>query len=136
MKEPISILNLTLPLKIANYAKRFVGRSYRRRPKSRRMDCSSFTQMIFAQYGIKLHRVAREQARQGIIVDRKNLRVGDLLFFYVPGRYPSRNIVGHVAIYVGDNQMVHCIPRSQIVIRSIDKPHWKKTYLFAKRVIK
>ncbi|MFX3632571.1 MAG: C40 family peptidase [Candidatus Pristimantibacillus sp.] len=135
LRSRMSLLNLTLSLKIIHYAKRFVDRRYYRYSLYRGLDCSSFTQAVFAKYGVELYRTSLEQSRQGMKVDKRNLRAGDLLFFYVPGRYRSRKIVGHVAIYVGRNKMIHCIPHSKIVIRDLDKPHWRKTYLFAKRII-
>ncbi|MFD2614039.1 NlpC/P60 family protein [Paenibacillus gansuensis] len=34
---------------------------------------------------------------------------GDLLFF-VPERFPSNDIPGHVGIYIGEGKMIHCLP--------------------------
>jgi cell wall-associated NlpC family hydrolase len=69
-------------------------------------------------------------------VSRQSLRRGDLLFFYVPGRFKSNNVVGHVGIYIGNRQMIHAgtEPKNGVQIRSIDRDYWKRTFLSAKRV--
>jgi len=126
--------------KLIRTAKRYLGVKYEfgadPYPKSRRFDCSSYTQYVYGQFGIKLPRSARAQARVGKTVSRKKLRKGDLLFFYVPGRYKSSKIVGHVGIYIGGRKMIHANnePKNGVQIRSIDRPFWKKTFIKAKRV--
>lgn len=105
-------------------------------PESGRFDCSSFTQYVFGKYGVSLPRLARQQAQQGTAVSRKALRKGDLLFYYVPGRFKSNRTVGHVGIYMGGNRMLHASPKPNdgVQISNMDSPYWKKTFLFAKRV--
>lgn len=105
-------------------------------PESKGFDCSSYTQYVFGQYGIDLPRTARAQMREGKTVSRKHLRKGDLLFFYVPGRFKSNKVAGHVGIYIGNRKMIHSNtkPKDGVQIRSIDRPYWKKTFLKAKRI--
>jgi cell wall-associated NlpC family hydrolase len=105
-------------------------------PQSGAFDCSSFTQYIFAKQGLTLKRVSRDQAKQGITVSRKNLRVGDLLFFNIPGRFKSNNMVGHVGIYLGNKKMINANtqPTSGVQITGIDQDYWKRVFLSAKRV--
>jgi cell wall-associated NlpC family hydrolase len=71
---------------------------------SQGFDCSGFTKYVFAKYGVGLPRVARDQARTGrsIAADFRSLRPGDLMFFAEPG-----SAISHVAIYVGDGQIIH-----------------------------
>jgi hypothetical protein len=105
-------------------------------PRSKRFDCSSYTQYLFGKYGVKLPRNSRQQFRVGHKISRKNLRKGDLMFFYVPGRFRSNKVVGHVGIYMGNGLMLDSLnaPKDGVQIRSINKPHWKKTYLGTRRV--
>lgn len=105
-------------------------------PKTGRFDCSTFTQYIFGKYSVKLPRVARQQGTLGTLVSRKSLRKGDLMFFYVPGRFKSNKTVGHVGIYIGNQKMLHASPepKNGVQITNIDKAYWKKTFLKAKRV--
>ncbi|MCY7379155.1 MAG: C40 family peptidase [Gemmatimonadaceae bacterium] len=67
-------------------------------------DCSGFTKYVFAKQGISLPRTSREQARagQGVALDFSALLPGDLLLFAEPD-----DAISHVAIYVGDGQIIH-----------------------------
>ena len=67
-------------------------------------DCSGFTKYVFAKQGISLPRTSRDQARagQGIALDFGALLPGDLLLFAEPDE-----AISHVAIYVGDGQIIH-----------------------------
>lgn len=120
-------------------AKRYLGVDFKfgaaPYPKSGRFDCSTFTQYVYGTQGVKLNRSARAQARQGTTVDRKSLRKGDLMFFYVPGRFRSNKTVGHVGIYMGNQKMIHSSPMPQngVQITNINKAYWKRTYLGARR---
>lgn len=49
-----------------------------------------------------MNRVAREQAKQGVEVSSANKKVGDLIFYA-----NSSGVIDHVAIYIGNNQIVH-----------------------------
>ncbi|RUS43577.1 C40 family peptidase [Cohnella sp. AR92] len=102
-----------------------------------RFDCSSFVQFLFAKEGITMPRAARDQAELGTKVSRDQLKKGDLMYFYVPGRFKSDSTVGHVGIYMGDGNMIHASPASGegVQITPIDKPYWARTYLYAKRVL-
>lgn len=101
-------------------------------------DCSSFVQQLYETYGVNMPRLARSQAKRGVSVSRSNLRKGDLLFFYVPGRFKSNRTVGHVGIYIGNGKMLHSSPQPKdgVQITNINKPYWKETYMGAKRVVK
>jgi hypothetical protein len=124
-------------------ARQYLGVKYKfsAKPYSssyRYFDCSSFTRFVYGKYGVSLPRTARAQAKRGIAVSRKNLRRGDLLFFYVPGRFKSNKTVGHVGIYIGNGKMIHASPepKNGVQISSINNAYWKKTYLRARRVAK
>lgn len=105
--------------------------------KSRAFDCSSYVRHVYNQHGVKLPRTARNQAKRGQSVSRNNLKVGDLLYFYIPGRFKSNNVVGHVGIYIGNQRMIHAgiSPKNGVQIAKINTNYWKKTFLGAKRVI-
>lgn len=67
-------------------------------------DCSGFVQYVFAAHGVELPRTSREMALLGQAVGRdfSSLRPGDLMFFAEHG-----GRISHVAIYAGNNMMVH-----------------------------
>lgn len=121
-------------------AKRYIGVKYEfgagPYPQSKLFDCSSFTQYVFGKHGVRLPRLSVNQSKQGVAVSRSNLRKGDLMFFYWPGRYRSNDIVGHVGIYIGDGKMIHSspVPEDGVQISDINAARWKRTFLKARRV--
>ena len=62
-------------------------------------DCSGLTSYAYRSAGIELPRRSADQANVGVPVASKDLRPGDLVFYYSP--------ISHVGIYVGDGQIVH-----------------------------
>ena len=87
------------------------------------IDCSGFTQQIYAMYGISLPRTSRAQSTVGTTVSLNNLQPGDLLFYTYGG------VVGHVAIYAGNNQVVHASsPSTGIIVSPMSymSPAWAK----------
>ena len=87
-------------------AKRYVGTHYRYGGESPTsgFDCSGFVQYVFAKHGVELPRTSRLQAGAGdaLPLAVEALQPGDLLLFASGGRQ-----VNHVAIYVGNNRIVH-----------------------------
>jgi hypothetical protein len=71
-------------------------------------DCSGLTLVAWQQVGIYLPHNAAAQRRSMVYVDRAQLQVGDLVFYY--------GDIHHVAIYVGDNKIMHA-PQSGDVVR-------------------
>ncbi|MBB3112551.1 cell wall-associated NlpC family hydrolase [Paenibacillus phyllosphaerae] len=102
--------------------------------KTRRFDCSSFTQYVFGKYGVRLNRVSRNQGTQGIFVGRANLQKGDLVFFSVPGRFKTDNVIGHVGIYIGGGNMIHTYGAGGVHVSSMNSGSWSKRYIRARRV--
>lgn len=123
---------------LLQYANQFKGVPYEfgaePYPRSKRFDCSSFTQHVFGQFGVDLPRTARAQAERGYSVSQDNLQSGDLLFFYVPGRFNTNRIVGHVGIYIGNGDFIHTYGEPGVTIGSLDSSYWKNTYMSARRV--
>ncbi len=123
------------------FAKKFMGVDYEFGTGSYKatgtFDCSSFTQYVFDRFNVNLPRIARQQAAKGSYIARDNLKVGDLLFFYVPGRFKSNEAVGHVGIYMGDGNMIHASPKPEngVQVTPINKAYWKDTFLYAKRYL-
>ena len=68
------------------------------------IDCSSFTMQCFRTAGVSLPRTSNEQVHYGIGInagDMSQWKRGDLIF------YATRGEVNHVAIYIGDGQILH-----------------------------
>lgn len=98
---------------LIEYAKQFLGNPYVYGGTSltNGTDCSGFTMRIFAQYGYSLSRTSREQANNGTRVSLSEIQPGDLLFYSYGGS------IGHVAIYIGNGQIIHAsTERTGIII--------------------
>ena len=67
-------------------------------------DCSGLVQWAFAQAGVRMPRVAADQARTGPAVPLSLLEPGDLLFYHTDPTAPG--YISHVAIYVGNGWMI------------------------------
>lgn len=65
------------------------------------VDCSGFTMQIMAQYGIYLPHSSRAQPAYGTKISSSEAQPGDLFF------YGSGKSINHVAIYIGNGQIVH-----------------------------
>lgn len=90
--------------KIKDYAVKYIGGKYVWGGNSltNGTDCSGFVYLVYKQFGITLPRVSREQAKRGTAVTSANKKVGDLIFYA-----NSDGVINHVAIYIGNNQIVH-----------------------------
>ena len=67
-------------------------------------DCSGLVEWSFAQAGVRMPRVAADQARTGPAVPASQLRPGDLLFYHTDPTAPG--YISHVAIYLGNGLMI------------------------------
>lgn len=83
---------------VVNYASKFVGNPYKFGGTSLTdgCDCSYFTKAVFANFGITLPRTSYEQRSCGQEVSYANAKAGDIICY-----------AGHVAIYMGDDKIVH-----------------------------
>ncbi|SDP26247.1 NlpC/P60 family protein [Paenibacillus sp. yr247] len=90
-------------------------------------DCSSFTQYVFQQNGIKIPRNSRQQSQVGTYVPRSKLKPGDLVFFYSP--------IHHVGIYIGNGKMINTYGKGGVTITDINSGWWNEHYTTARRVI-
>lgn len=112
---------------IANYAVQFVGNPYVYGGTSLTggADCSGFVQSVMANFGIGLPRTAASQSGGGVEVSLDALQPGDLLFYY------GGSGIGHVTMYIGNNQVVHASnPSSGIIISDMSyrTPAWARRY--------
>ena len=98
----------SLRSQIVNYALQFVGNPYVWGGTSltNGADCSGFTQSVLRHFGISIPRVSRDQSRAGSAVTQSEMRPGDLVFYT-----NSSGTVNHVAMYIGNGQVVHAASR-------------------------
>lgn len=97
---------LGLGEQIVKYAEKFLGTPYTWGGTSpdTGFDCSGFTQYVYSNFGIDLDRTSSAQRRQGEAVDEDDIMLGDLVCYS-----------GHVAIYVGNGQVIHSPQEGEVV---------------------
>lgn len=123
----------SLGQKIVADAKQFLGNPYVYGGNSltNGVDCSGFTQQIMARHGISLSRSSSSQyANNGYKISSSELQPGDLTFYGYNGK------VSHVAIYIGNGQIIHANDERTGIKISNAFPSNGKPYIGAKRVIK
>ena len=97
-------------------------------------DCSGFALYVYKQFGYSLNRVAADQMSNGTPVSKSELAPGDLVFF-TAGRGSS--YIGHVGIYIGDNQMVHASTSTTgVIVSDLDSGYYTERYAGARRIAK
>jgi lipoprotein Spr len=115
---------------IISTGERYMGRTYKFGAKTGNtssFDCSSFTQYIYRVNGVTIPRSSKQQAKAGTYVSKKNLKPGDLVFFYSP--------ISHVAVYIGNGKILHTYGNPGVTISNINSGWWSKNYNTARRVI-
>ena len=92
----------SLRANLVNKAKDYLGGRYvwGGTTLGRGVDCSGFTQQIYAKFGYYIPRTSGSQGASGTRVSRSELRVGDLVFYGNSG-------INHVAIYIGNDKIIH-----------------------------
>ena len=93
---------------IVNFGLKYVGNPYVWGGTSltRGADCSGFVQSVMRNFGISLPRTSREQAKVGRAINSSQMRPGDLIFYA-----NSSGTINHVAMYIGNGQIVHAASR-------------------------
>ena len=89
---------------LVNYALQFVGGPDRAGGNDPRtgVDCSGFVKFVMQNgAGIGMNRSSATQATQGKAISANQMQPGDLIF------YGSGSHINHVAMYIGNGQIVH-----------------------------
>jgi peptidoglycan endopeptidase LytE len=115
---------------LVNVAIGFLGAPYRWGGASvTGVDCSGFVKKIYQFFNIDLPRTAFEQSLVGLRVKRSELVAGDLLFFN------TRRRLGHVGIYIGNNEFIHASSLKRCVyVDNLNIPYFDKRFVRAVRL--
>ena len=123
---------------VLTVAQRYIGTRYRYGgdTPAEGFDCSGFVQYVFGRQGVELPRTSRLQASAGeplpLAVD--SLHPGDLLLFASTGAR-----VNHVAIYAGNNRIIHSTAGAgRVVYDDLTSPRGKwylKRHVASRRVL-
>lgn len=93
-------------------------------------DCSGLVYYIYSHYGYTVNRTAASLMGCGAEVE--SLIPGDMVFFANGGR----GRVGHVGIYIGDNQFIHaCSGSGRVQVSSLDEKYYARYYCGARRIV-
>lgn len=122
---------------ILTEANRHMGKPYRHGMKGpNAFDCSGFTSYVYKQFGYTISPTSRLQYNDGVSVDRKSLRKGDLVFF--TSRSSGKN-VGHVGMVVSANNetgeftFIHASLKGVRI--SACEGYYARRYVGARRII-
>ena len=93
------------------------------------IDCSAYTQQIYASVGINLPRTADVQYEVGTPISRSELLPGDEVFFttYTYG-------ASHCGIYLGEGQFIHASSSYGVTISSLNDHYYSTHYIGARRM--
>ena len=115
---------------IVSYAKSFLGCSYvygASGPSN--FDCSGFTQYVYKHFGKSIPRTSASQYSSCTKISKSSLQPGDLVFFTNSG-----SGVGHVAIYMGNGQIIHAANSSRgVCTDSLNSSYYTSHYVGAGR---
>lgn len=94
-------------------------------------DCSCFVITFFKEvYGINLPRKSEDMLAKTNIIERENLKIGDLLFFKISG-----DKVSHVAIYISKGNFIHATTSKGVMVNNLDENYYKKYFFKAGRIV-
>lgn len=111
----------------------YLGTPYKFGGTSRRgMDCSGFVVTVYREsYKMKLARSSEKIYSQCQKIVDENLKIGDLVFF----ADRSKQKIGHVGIFLGEERFAHASVNSGVIISKFDEEYYRSRYLGGGRVI-
>ncbi len=122
-----------LRIRLASMGMGFLGVRYRWTGMSEKIgfDCSGMVKTLFEKFNISLPRSSREQYKVGEKVDKRDLEIGDLVFFSSHGKTPT-----HVGVYLGNDKFLHAARKARrVLISSLSAPWYTKRFLGARRLM-
>lgn len=92
------------------------------------IDCSGFVYLTYRQkFGIDIPRSTETQSEIGHPVRKRQLRIGDLVFF------KTGLFTRHVGIYYGRGRFLHASDHG-VMLSNLHNPYWESTYWQSRRV--
>jgi cell wall-associated NlpC family hydrolase len=94
-------------------------------------DCSGLVYFIYRDLGLDVPRTAADQQRSAVMIERRRLQPGDLVFFRTRGRR-----ISHVGVYVGEDRFVHAPQTGKTIeLRSLDDDYYGPRFVAAGRFV-
>jgi cell wall-associated NlpC family hydrolase len=120
---------------VVSYSKKHINKPYvygASCKTTKCFDCSSFVRHVYKDVK-HLPRTSREQYKLGKSVCRKDIKKGDLVFFY---KSKKSKRVTHVGMYVGDGKFIHASSKAKkVIISSLDKYYYRTHLKGIKRLM-
>lgn len=117
--------------RVIEESKKYIGLKYQvagKTPKG--FDCSGFVGYIFKKsVGIILPGSASTIFERGTEIEKKDLKVGDLVYFNTGGK-----TISHIGIYLGNGEFIHSATSSGVIISSLGEHYYAQRYQGAKRI--
>jgi len=93
------------------------------------VDCSAFVQNTYRnKLGFSIPRTTKNQVKIGVTVSKKQLEVGDIVFFKI-----GPNSL-HNGIYIGNSEFMHASTSKGVTISNLHNVYWRQTYYKAVRI--
>ena len=114
--QPEIDASANLRAQLVNYAMQFLGNPYVYGGTDllNGTDCSGFTMGVYAHFGMNITRTSRSQAVAGREIALSDVQPGDLVFY----TNIQTGVIGHVAMYIGNGQIVHAANETLGIITS------------------
>lgn len=132
IQEPIVNGQENAGLEVVHAGEQFIGLPYLWGGMSGfGYDCSGFAHMMHRSIGCTIPRDASDQAKSGTVIERNELKPGDLLYF---AHEQGKGAVHHVGIYHGDGKMIHAPKTGRTVeIIPLADSEYENEYFGARR---
>ena len=94
------------------------------------VDCSGFVKAIYYDvYNISLYRSANDIVKNCELIDKKDLKAEDLIFFKI-----KSDKVSHVGIYLNKGEFIHASSSKGVIVSNISDAYYLKYYYSGGRI--
>lgn len=130
--DPNKIADNPTTLRLLSEANSWIGIPYKWGGNDRNgVDCSGFVLQVYLKsLEISLPRNSEKQMQYCRAINKEEMVPGDLVFFTVRGG----DRVGHVGIFIGENNFVHSSSSKGVIVTSLDNPYFVKNFYSCGRV--
>jgi murein DD-endopeptidase / murein LD-carboxypeptidase len=94
------------------------------------VDCSGFVQLVYKTvYNISIYRTAADLVKNCDMIDKKDLKTGDLIFFKI-----NSSKISHVGIYIDDGKFIHASSAKGVIVSNFSDAYYTKYFYSCGRI--